>query len=66
MTKCSICDHLMDEEMIAIKINYSGKHVEIKRAEETFGKLDFAICICCWLKSLGIKPINERAQNESV
>jgi hypothetical protein len=32
-------------------------HPESKKVRDTFGKTEFNICFTCWLKSLGVKPI---------
>lgn len=31
---------------------------EYTKVQNTFGKTKFSLCFVCWLKALGIKPIN--------
>jgi len=69
MNKCDVCEHDMydtdiDCECVGIAIKLSGEHIDVQRVKDMFGKTDFAICFCCWLKSLGVKPINEELENE--
>jgi hypothetical protein len=63
MKECDICGNEMYDynngaECIGMTIDLTGKHSEIDRVKEMFGKTNFAICFCCWLKSLGVKPLN--------
>lgn len=64
MSKCDMCgndvyDTECSKELIGIHIELSGEHIEVRRVKNMFGKTNFAICFCCWLKSLGVKPISE-------
>lgn len=44
--------------MIGIQITVEGvNHPVATKMKEIFGKTDFSVCHCCWLKSLGVKPV---------
>jgi len=68
MVVCDVCgNNLRDDELdsnfigIEISLKYPATerpHKELRRIEKTFGRLKFDICYVCWLKSLGIKPLN--------
>jgi hypothetical protein len=45
--------------VIGVCINCSGNHPEVDRVKFVFGKTKFHICFVCYLKSLGVNPINE-------
>jgi hypothetical protein len=60
--KCSVCDSTFEEpKLIGVSIvleNTSGiANTEVEKVSNMFGKTEFHICFCCWLKSLGVKPI---------
>lgn len=62
--ECDICGNNMYDSntgttATSIEVNINGDHCEIQRVKDMFGKTKFTICCCCWLKSLGVKPINE-------
>ncbi len=65
---CDACGFDMTEEedsavetMIAVVVDYDNiDHPMIQRVKETFGKTKFAVCHVCWLKSLGVKPLEQK------
>lgn len=33
---------------------------EVEKVAKKFGRTQFSICYCCWLTSLGVKPLEEK------
>lgn len=66
--KCDVCEFEMTDEknkkvktLMAIEINFDDmSHPVVKKVKETYGKTDFAICCVCFLKSLGVKPLEDK------
>ena len=69
MRECAVCSKEMYDtgkghDCIAAEISLIGDHIEVQRVKDIFGKTDFAICFCCYLKSLGVNTINEEQKND--
>jgi hypothetical protein len=67
-TKCSVCgDSLYEENLketiigLNIRLILRDKilHKEFEKVKDMFGTTEFNICYCCWLKSLGVKPLEK-------
>ena len=43
-------------EAVLTVVAPSEPHPEVARVREMFGDSTFRICICCWLKAMGVKP----------
>lgn len=64
--ECDVCgDEMEDEKKVLvqgmeIKITSLDKepHPEYQKLIDTFGKSEFHVCFVCWIKALGVKPIN--------
>ena len=71
-TYCDVCGDCLTVElpeqptmgfvktMIGITLtpysNNKPEHPEISKVRKEFGRTNFDICYCCWLRSLGFKP----------
>ena len=59
--KCDVCgfDMTGDEgkSEVALMIQVHEGAIEYARFKEMFGVESVCICSCCWVKSLGVKPI---------
>ena len=59
---CDVCgDNITGFIGLQIELNLSelvSAHSEHTKVQNTFGKTKFSLCFVCWLKALGVKPIN--------
>ena len=59
--KCDVCKYEYTYEGFnrfqGIDIIAGTDHPEYQRLLDTFGKTNFKICLTCWLKSMGVKPV---------
>lgn len=62
-TKCDVCG--FDCEMkcnsgnyseVGVEINIMDNAIERDRIQKMFGRTEFVLCWCCWLKSMGFVP----------
>ncbi len=57
---CDVCgdglNYADDQRCIGVAFDFSGDHPAATRVMMEFGKTNFNICNCCFLKSLGVKP----------
>ncbi len=65
--RCSVCDETVEDAgcdlentTMALLIDVGVDHPQCSRVTEKFGKTNFRICYCCWLMSLGVKPLSEQ------
>ncbi len=65
--KCDVCEFEMTTEIdgtdctiIGVQHEFHGNHPMTDRVKKLFGKTRFLICHVCWLKSLGVKPLEQK------
>ena len=62
MENCDLCGDCLTHKGVtdsALGIELDGDHSHPQRQKvlDMFGKDRFRICYCCWLLSLGVKPL---------
>ena len=63
--QCDVCgQELMINNVSVVGLSIclpdDSSYVEFKKVKDIFGKTEFNICLTCWLKSLGVKPLETK------